>query len=44
MPDIQSFFDEYKTINIVQPFNKLNGSKAYIEDLDKEREKIFDLG
>ena len=30
-PAIQSFFDQDATINIVHPFNKLNGSKAYIE-------------
>ena len=43
-PAIQSFFDQDATINIVHPFNKLNGSKAYIEDLDKERESSFELG
>ena len=30
-PAIQSFFNQDATINIVHPFNKLNGSKAYIE-------------
>ena len=30
-PAIQSFFDKDATFNIVHPFNKLNGSKAYIE-------------
>ena len=43
-PAIQSFFDKDATINIVHPLNKLNGSKAYIEDLDKERESSFALG
>jgi len=43
-PAIQSFFDKDATINIVHPLNKLNGSKAYIEDLDKERESSFGLG
>ena len=43
-PVIQSFFDQDGTITIVHPFHKLNGSKAYIEYLDKERESIFDLG
>tara|TARA_A100001234_G_scaffold49043_1_gene41113 strand:+ start:369 stop:503 length:135 start_codon:yes stop_codon:yes gene_type:complete len=41
MPDIQSFFDQDGTITIVHPFHKLNGSKAYIEYLDKERESSF---
>ena len=41
---IQSFFDQDATINIVHPFNKLKGSKAYIEDLDNERESSFELG
>ena len=41
---IQSFFDQDAKINIIHPLNKLNGSKAYIEDLDKERESNFELG
>ena len=43
-PAIQPFFDQDATINIVHPFNKLDGSKDYIEDLDKERESSFELG
>ena len=43
-PATQSFFDQDAIINIVQPFIKLNGSKAYIEDLGKERESSFELG
>ena len=43
-PAITSFFHEDATINIVHPFNRLKGSKAYIEDLDNERESSFELG
>ena len=43
-PATQSFFDQDGTITIVHPFHKLNGSKAYIEYLDKERESSFELG
>ena len=43
-PATQSFFDQDAIINIFQPLIKLNGSKAYIEDLDKEKESSSELG